>query len=279
MSTPAVVDASSSHAAVRQSSSVPAGLCEDGRFAWRKRRNGTVEILHPLDESTISDSTMIAGLTPLVIDGVLAGQDAFENAAVQVIESSAGTADAGWAAFYDNSVAELRDGGSPFSPIHRRARDLVRGDSVLEVGCCFGFLALQLADDGHAVSACDITPGAIDHLTRQSVRRGTPVDAVVGDATALPFPSGSVDTVTLIHLLEHLDEDAAVRAIVEALRVARERVVVAVPFEDEPTEHYGHLLRLTEDDLQRWAGEVAHAGARTFTEHGGWLVLTPYYVD
>ncbi|GAB88461.1 putative methyltransferase [Gordonia rhizosphera NBRC 16068] len=254
---------------------MPADFEECGRFAWRACRDGTVEILHSLDTTTISDSTMIDGLTPLVLGGVLCGQEAFESAAVQVIESTAGTADAGWAAFYDNSVVELTSGTSPFGPVHRQARSLVRGHSVLEVGCCFGFLALQLAEDGHAVSACDITAGAIDHLTRQATRRGTPVDAVVGDATRLPFATDSVDTVTLIHLLEHLDEEAAIQAILEALRVARERVVVAVPFEDEPSEHYGHLLRLTEADLRRWADRVAHAGARTFTDHGGWLVLNP----
>ncbi|MFW0797413.1 mycofactocin oligosaccharide methyltransferase MftM [Gordonia sp. CPCC 205515] len=257
---------------VRRSSS--AGCPPPERAVTWSREDDVLEISHTLDTSSISDSTMIDAITPLVLSGVLAGQNAFETAAVQVIASSGDTAEQGWAAFYDNSVGELRAGGSPFSPIHRRARSLVRG-TILEVGCCFGFLALQFTEDGHPVSACDITPGAIEHLTRHALRRGTPVNAVVGDATDLPFLDNSVDTVTLIHLLEHLEEDAAIQAIGEALRVARELVVVAVPFEDQPSEHYGHLLRLTESDLHRWASRVEHDGAEVFTDHGGWLVLTP----
>lgn len=259
---------------MRDQTPAPAGTRRCGRFSWRAADDG-IEVFHDLDDSSISDSTMIDGLTPLVLSGVLRGQDAFEQAAVGVIETSARRPADGWAAFYDNSVAELTGGSSPFSPIHRRARSLVAGDSVLEVGCCFGFLALQLADDGHDVSACDITPGAIDHLRTQARRRGVAVQAVVGDATDLPFADESADTVTLIHLIEHLDERDAVAAIAQALRVARRRVVVAVPFEDEPTEHYGHLVRLTTDDLHRWASQVDHAGAEVFTDHGGWLVLTP----
>lgn len=255
---------------VGRSSSAPA---QSRPFVW-SLTGDVLEIHHRLDASSISDSTMIDGLTPLVVSGVLDGREAFEAAAVQVIASSGATADQGWDAFYDNSVAELRTGRSPFSSVHQRARNLVRG-SVLEVGCCFGFLAIQLAEDGHAVSACDITSGAIDHLARHAQRRGTPVRAVVGDATALPFADNSVDTVTLIHVVEHLTETDAIRAISEAVRVATERVVVAVPFEDEPSEHYGHLVRLTEADLHRWADDTEHAGAEIFTDHGGWLVLTP----
>ncbi|AZG44730.1 Ubiquinone/menaquinone biosynthesis C-methyltransferase UbiE [Gordonia insulae] len=259
---------------VRRATSLPAGFATCGEFGWRHQAHG-VEIVHRLDAATISDSTMIAGLLPLVDLGVIAGQDAFEAAAVGVIRTSATTEARGWAAFYDNSLQELRSGDSPFSPIHRRARSLILGDSVLEVGSCFGFFALQCAEDGRQVQACDISAGAVDLLIGNSRRRGAPVHAVVGDATDLPFADDSVDTVTLIHLLEHLDEWAATTALTEALRVARLRVVVAVPYEENPSEHFGHLVRLSEADLRGWAGTVGHAGADYLEDHGGWLILTP----
>ncbi len=85
-----------------------------------------------------------------------------------------------------------------------------------------------------------------------------------------------MDTVSLIHLLEHLDAHGVEAALSEALRVARRRVVVAVPFEEEPSPpHFGHRLRLTEKELHSLANSVAHSGAEVFVDHGGWLVLTP----
>lgn len=245
------------------------------RLLWRRDAGG-VEIAHPFTASTIADSVMVASLSELVELGVLHGQDQFEDAAVQMIRSSATDDEAAWRAYYSNSVDELATGGSPFSPVHLRARSLIVGDEVLEVGCCFGFFALACARDGHTVHACDISAGAIDLLSRASAGLGLGVQAVTADARALPYPDNHVDTVTLIHLLEHLDDEDTTTAVNEALRVARQRVVIAVPFEEVPTEHFGHLLRLTEDDLRLWAGQVDHAGADIFTDHGGWLVLTPH---
>lgn len=237
--------------------------------------SGRVEIVHSLTAGEISDDVMVSALERLVTAGILRGQREFEAAAVGLIRSAADDEATGWAAFYDNSLRELQDGRARFAPVHQRARSLVGGHRVLEVGCCFGFLALQCADAGHRVAACDISAGAVDLLTRQARRRGAAVDAVVGDATALPFGDDAVDTVTLVHLLEHLDETQARGAIREALRVARHRVVVAVPYEEHPSAHFGHLVRLTAEDLHRWARSVTHGGARTFADHGGWLVLTP----
>ncbi|MBD0023247.1 methyltransferase domain-containing protein [Gordonia pseudamarae] len=242
---------------------------------WRRSANA-VEILHPWTERTISDSVMVASLSELVELGVLSGQEQFEDAAVQMICSSAASEESAWRAYYLNSINELDNGTSPFSPVHRRARSLIAGHEVLEVGCCFGFFALACARDGHSVRACDISPGAIDLLTTASASLRIDVDACVGNALALPYPDDHVDTVTLIHLLEHLDVQDTTVAVTEALRVARHRVVIAVPFEEEPTEHFGHLLRLTEDDLRLWADRVDHAGAEIFTDHGGWLILTPH---
>ncbi|MEE3848694.1 mycofactocin oligosaccharide methyltransferase MftM [Gordonia sp. LSe1-13] len=259
---------------VSRAASPPPGFRHGGRFSWRVD-GGRLEISHDLDATSISDSTMLDGLLPLVDLGVIAGQDMFEEAATGVIRSAADTARDAWSAFYDNSIAELKAGTAPFSAIHQHARGLVVGASVLEVGSCFGFLALQFADDGHHVHACDISPGAVAMLRTHAARRRASVNAVVGDATDLPFEDSSVDTVTLVHLLEHLDDHHAIAALVEALRVACRRVVVAVPYEENPSAHFGHRVRLTRADLQRWASTVDHAGARLLDHHGGWLVLAP----
>ena len=231
---------------------LPDGFVSCGDVAFR-RRGGHLEIASHLTVETVSDDTVVAALVALVEAGELTGQAQFERGATELICSVSPDEAIAWAAFYDNSVRELRCGTASFAPVHRRARSLVRGRDVLEVGCCFGFFALQCALDGHRVTACDISTGAIELLSATARRRGLDVSAIRGDATDLPLPTDAVDTVTLIHLLEHLDESSVQRAIAEALRVARERVVVAVPFEEQPSEHFGHQLRLTVNDLRRWA--------------------------
>lgn len=247
----------------------------DAAVRWR-RAGANLAIEHAFGPETISDSSMIAGLLTLIDDGALAGQEQFESAAVAVVESV--PHDDPWACFYRNTLNELADQRSPFAPIHRRALAEIVGDSVLEVGSCFGFLALACARNGFDVTACDISDGAVSMLDAASRSLDIPLRAVSADARALPFPDDSVDTVTLIHLLEHLDADGIVCALTEALRVARSRVIVAVPFESKPSPHYGHLHSLGERDLLRWAMSVAHAGARVDVDHGGWLVLTPQSV-
>ncbi|MGW0037208.1 mycofactocin oligosaccharide methyltransferase MftM [Gordonia sp. NPDC003376] len=249
-----------------------------GPLAWHVGQDDGVDLVHRFTPADICDDALVGSLTSLVDIGVLIGRDDFETAFVRIVETSAPTVTRAWEAFYDNTLRSLDEGGSAFAPIHRLARSLIEGRSVLEVGSCFGFLALQLAREGKEVSACDVDPGAVAMLRRAARRRRLSVQADLGDATALGYPDSSVDTVTLVHLLEHLDDHQAVTAIEEALRVARRRVIVAVPFEEQPGEHFGHVQALTTDDLRSWAGRVRHAGARVFVDHGGWLVLRPRVV-
>ncbi|GAA2367550.1 mycofactocin oligosaccharide methyltransferase MftM [Gordonia sp. LUNF6] len=247
----------------------------DGLLSWFVSQDGSISLVHNFTPTTLRDDTLVGALSSLVDIGALAGQAEFEAAAVEIIQTSGPTASQGWKAFYDNTLRSLSDGTAAFAPIHRRARSLVEGESVLEVGSCFGFLAIQFARDGRAVSACDVSPGAISLLDDASRRYGLSVNCEVADATALPYPSASVDTVTLIHLLEHLESAEVLAAVSEALRVARRTVVIAVPLEETPSEHFGHRQRVTMETLHSWADQVAHAGAEVFADHGGWLVLRP----
>ena len=223
--------------------------------------------------ATVSDDRIVTALARFASAGALAGQTEFERAFTAVVASSGPREDACWRAFYRNSVAELRGGQAAFSPVHRRARSLLVGRSILEVGCCFGLLALQCDQDGYAVTACDICPGALHLLDDAANTLGLPIITRRGDARALPLATDSVDTVTLIHLLEHLDGPDVAVALREALRVARRRVVVAVPFEERPSAHFGHRQQLTDDDLRAWSTDLTGCTATIFTDHGGWLVL------
>ena len=104
-----------------------------------------------------------------------------------------------------------------------------------------------------------------------------PLTTMGCDAAEVPLPDRSADTVTALHLIEHLPDDAAEAVLDEALRLARRRVAIAVPFEDEPQECYGHLRCYDLPKLSRMADDLCarHPGvtASVYELHGGWLVL------
>lgn len=205
----------------------------------------------------------------LVAPGLIA-PSAFERTFVDVVGGA-------WLPFYRNTLRELADGGTPggtnagMAPVHDRAAALTVG-TALELGCCFGFLALRLARDGHGVTALDLHPGTVALLASIAPGLGLALRALVGDAAAVPLADESADTVLAVHLLEHLPPVLAERVVAEMLRVARRRVVVAVPFEAVPDPTWGHVRTF---DLAALDGMGAATG-RPYTvdeHHGGWLVV------
>ena len=63
---------------------------------------------------------------------------------------------------------------------------------------------------------------------------------------------GAFDTVTAIHILEHLPEEHLSLAFEQLLRVTRDRLIVTVPYEAEPTRAYGHEQVFTREKLACW---------------------------
>lgn len=201
----------------------------------------------------------------------------FERAFVSVVLSTDPDPAQAWTAFYHNTLASLAAGGAPggtnagMAPVHERAAELAVG-SVVELGCCFGFLSLRLAADGHRVTAVDLTPGTVALLARTAPALGMPLAALAGDATAVPLAAGSADTVFAVHLLEHLAPGTDEVVLAEMLRVARRRVVVAVPYEDEPDLAWGHV-RIFDAAALGALGATTGRPYRVEDHHGGWLVI------
>jgi SAM-dependent methyltransferase len=125
---------------------------------------------------------------------------------------------------------------------------------LLDVGCGEGVVTQRLAAQvGGRVVGLDRDVPA---LRREwAVREG--VEFVVGDARALPFRDGEFDAVSLIEMLQLVDEPD--RALAEAARVARRWLLVSVP--REPlwrvlnVARGGHLRRLgnTPGHLHHWS--------------------------
>jgi SAM-dependent methyltransferase len=69
------------------------------------------------------------------------------------------------------------------------------GDSVLDVACGSGNVAIPAALRGAKVTGCDLTPELLEAGRRLAARRGAEVTWREGDAEALPFTDGSFDVV------------------------------------------------------------------------------------
>lgn len=220
-----------------------------------------------------------AELVPL---GLVPDGAAFERVFVDAVLSTRPDPDRAWAAFYTNTLRRLRhrDGAgtgsvATFARIYDHALSLVRGTSVLDVGSCFGFLPLLAAEryPGLKVIGTDLVPAAAALAGRISRAGGGRARFAAADLLKLPASDESADTVLAVHVLEHLPAGTTARALAQLRRVARQRVIIAVPLEQVPDPVFGHLQAF---DLPRLVRMGAQAPGWRYSVHGadgGWLVL------
>lgn len=233
------------------------------------RTGATLTVRHRTSSSEIGER-LVAAVTESARELNLTQRE-FELVMVGLVRSTIADPVEAWTTYYRNSLDELICGRADFAPIHERAEQLAHG-SVLDLGSCFGFFPLRLALRGHDVIATDLSAGTMRLLDTVAPHLGTTVRTQTCDAADVPLPDGSVDTVTALHLLEHVDADTGSRIVDEALRLARNRVVVAVPFETETTTCHGHVRTFDLDSLR----ELGASTGRRFEvseHHGGWLVI------
>lgn len=239
------------------------------------RVDGVLQVAHDLGPDELSDDLAELLADELDDNGILRGQPEFEAVFAGVVETTLPDVDEAWYRFYLNSVNRLEHGAAAFAPVHEHAASLLVGSEILDLGSCFGLFPLRLAAAGYRVTATDLSAPTMALLDRMSARLGRRLRTIGCDASNVPLPDGAADTVTVLHLIEHLDAATAGAVLREAARLARRRVIVAVPFEDVPRACYGHIQRFDLATLQviadAWRSSDIRAGAHEF--HGGWLVL------
>jgi len=226
-------------------------------------------------------------MTELFPLGLITDQQSFERLFVEAVLATVAGKEIAWSTFYRNTLAGLgvapaQAGGegsvAVFSRIYRRAAALAGDGSVLDIGSGFGFFALrQSAASPAAVVGCDISAAAVSMASAAARGLASGAAFVTADALRLPFGAGTFDAVCAIHLLEHLAGEATLHPVAEALRVARRRVVMAVPLEATPQTVFGHRQVFTLASLARLGEAIVseHEGWRFDVSEadGGWLVF------
>ncbi len=142
-------------------------------------------------------------------------------------------------------------------------RYATKGVSILDVGSGSGSLLLRLAEAGYSTSGVEISEAFVSHTKSVLSDMGLAdhVNVKVGQAEELHESDGSVDSVVLAEVLEHLPDDGP--GLDEAHRVLKEKglLFLTVPANPEMwttvDEEAGHYRRYTQEGL-----------TKSITEHG-----------
>jgi SAM-dependent methyltransferase len=103
------------------------------------------------------------------------------------------------------------------------------GASVLDAGCGEGVLSVLLAKKGCQVTGVDISEPNIASAKKYAEEQGASAwtTFLCSDSEVLPMEDRTFDYVVSSHVLEHLPDFG--KGVQELVRVAKERVIVAIP--------------------------------------------------
>jgi SAM-dependent methyltransferase len=251
------------------------GVARTPRFAVARRPPARLAIvLHAYDERSIDED--VAPLLAEELGGHLATADEYGTALFAIVAStcprSLDCARCGglhldqpaiWRHYCLNTLDRLRPllaEGAPtpdshigrFAAVYRRVAALRFGSTVLDVGSNLGLLPVLLAERGAVVTGCDVRPESVAVSADLAAAAGAAgvsfrrADVLAGGL------GGPYDTVTAVHLLEHLADEELPVAMAALLEATSVRLLVAVPYETRVEPLYGHRQAFTADRLRAW---------------------------
>lgn len=162
------------------------------------------------------------------------------------------------------------------SPSIQRLHVLVAGlaiESVCDVACGAGHLALSFAGKASRIVAVDAAPAMLEAVRRLAAEKGCPVETWHAFAESLPLPSAEYDLV-MSRLAPHHFDDID-KAIAEMARIVRPGGCLAIiDLEGDPDPQYdafNHRLEVLHDPTHvrsytadRWRSIVEGAGLEIF---------------
>jgi ubiquinone/menaquinone biosynthesis C-methylase UbiE len=139
-----------------------------------------------------------------------------------------------------------------------RAKRELPNPAVLDIPCGTGRITELLLEEGLTVTGGDISAAMIDVARRRLARFGAQVSFRQLDLDRLAMEDDSVDLVTCIRLLHHIDSPARARILRECARVTRRFVIINVSYSSP-------LYRLRRR-LKQAMGQGVSAASSTWTE-------------
>ncbi len=170
-----------------------------------------------------------------------------------------------------------------FANWYQRVCELCVGESFLDAGCESGFLPLVIAERipfMERIVGIDIRPDmftVVRELAEE--RRLNNVQFAQADLLADDFHRlGLFDTVTAIGVIEHFTEGEMYRVLTNLLKVTAHRLILTVPYEQEPEVIYEHKQLFTRAKLEavgQWCLQQLGGASRMWCEEcdGGLLLL------
>jgi SAM-dependent methyltransferase len=170
-----------------------------------------------------------------------------------------------------------------FATQYQRVCELCTGKTFLDAGCESGFLPLLIAERipfMKQVVGLDIRPDLFDVVRGLARERNlTNVEFMQADLLAPDFAQlGQFDTVTALGVIEHFPEEDMYRVLANLLAVTAQRLIVMVPYENEPEPVYGHEQTFTRSKLEavgQWCLEQLEGAGSIWLEEcvGGLLLI------
>jgi SAM-dependent methyltransferase len=164
----------------------------------------------------------------------------------------------------EHEKVTLRHGVRDFRrrSLNALVRSRVQGRTVLDLRCLSGHLSVSLAQAGHAVTALDAYPGAVEMTNARAREHGLPEFARAWDLTRLSERMGDArfDTILCVDVLNHVPDDRETLADAAKLLNPGGRVVLAVPaFQallGARDRRLGHLRRYAKSELTQLVESV-----------------------
>ncbi|WP_084019698.1 class I SAM-dependent methyltransferase [Dechloromonas agitata] len=98
------------------------------------------------------------------------------------------------------------------------------GTNAIDIGARDCYLAQKLAERFEKVVALDLESPDVQHPG---------IEPIAGNVVSLPFGDSHFDAVLCAEVLEHIPEDLLVKACSEISRVAKDKVVIGVPYRQD----------------------------------------------